>query len=1255
MLMTKRGTVFLYQMTAILFCMAACPLETPAQTVFKMEHLTPKDGLSYRWALDIAQDSLGYIWIATFDGLNRYDGHRFTTYLPEGKSRPGFVLNRLKQVDCLPGNKILICSESGALMRFDLETGRLRPVKPATNNNDTPVNARLLYTVNGAHNWALLQTETGQERLGRMVSPERFDTLFLLNDHTVIGKHLMPLSGSKRFWGRSEDAYFLLDPDARSQQWHRFSAIPGVSIAHPKLPIDGQGRFWFPGSGDVFRSLDLPRSVPVGQWQKFHLDNKGNFWFWTQDKRMYRYEAAAETLEFIGIADFWEYTLDSPFEDREGNIWIPHFYGVTKLVRERRLFETYLNQPVNELGASPGGKSVYFIGEKDDGSIYVEVDKRNFVRLRPGAKAPEHAPDAPHIVTQAEETLLLQSVEKAGLERSKLLEKTTWFHDSGAGAFWVCPQLSQRVHRMNTQNQSWQSFDISESPVSIWCLFSANDYLWAGTDNGLYRLNPADGQCQRFTTKEGLPHNIIYTMLPDGDKLWLGTHHGLCRFDTRSGEAKTYYVEDGLTHNEFNRRSALKTRDGKFYFGGLNGVNSFYPADIERAASRLQPNLYLTRFTKLDGQHDTLLSSIYFLADAGDAIHLNASDRSFVFEFSINSFYNSAQNKYLYYLDGLEIPWSNETNAGRAVYSYIPPGDYVLRVKAAGPFGNAAANEIALPIVMPRVWYMRWWAWLGYILVALGAGILLYRIRLRQHLEHQEALRLQELDEVKTKLYTNITHEFRTPLTVILGMTEQLAEEQKSDISNDKLGIIQRNGENLLLLVNQLLDLAKLESGQLSLHLVQADIVHYLRYVAGSFHSFAAHKNIELHFLPHTEQFQMDFDKDRMLHILSNLLSNAVKFTDTGGHIYLQTAHEEERFLIKIKDTGRGIPADKLPHIFDRFYQVDDSRTRQGEGTGIGLTLVHEMVHLMGGDIRVQSQPGKGSEFTVSLLVTRNAPLASDEPDVSPLRGHVLLQTSQKVAEGAGNSDLPLLLAVEDNADVAEYIRSCLEGQFRIVHAANGGEGIEKAMEEIPDLIVSDVMMPVKDGFELVQTLKQDARTNHIPIILLTAKADITSKLEGLERGADAYLPKPFHPKELQLVLRNLLEQQRRLQEKYAGRDFSALPPTTIEPADPQNAFLEKAAQAVLACLDDALFGNEELAREMAMSESQLNRKIKALTGQTLSLFIRSVRLREGRKLLATTNLTVSEIAYAVGFTDPAYFSRTFSAEFGKAPSAFRN
>ncbi|MFN0015200.1 MAG: ATP-binding protein [Saprospiraceae bacterium] len=1234
-----------------------CSFPLFSQGVYNPEHLTPEDGLSFRWAFDIAQDSMGYIWIATFDGLNRYDGHRFVSYRPNYPDHPDFEANRFMQVDCLSGHDVLVTTPKGILLRLNRAKDRLELVWPDS-KQDYPVKARMMSSPDGHYRWALLgDKNSADERLCRIVSPVRLDTILLLGSHPRIHKQVMAPPDAKRLWCRSDGIYFVFDLEKRTEEMYPFNRVPGAIIAHPVLPIDGQNRFWHPGPEGGFRFFQLPWSVPVAHWEQFRLDNKGNFWIWTREKKMFRYCPSNARLEAMGLFDFWEHTMGNPFEDREGTIWIPHFYGVTKLVPRRRLFENYLNQPLNALGGAPGGKSVGSIVEGEDGAVYLKIPGPAYCRLQPEANTLDPGLRFVKLKNEAADSLARQAINRLRPEDPMQAENLIYYYDAPNHLLWLCLRQSKGLYRFDAHNlDQYQYFELTPSVMTTSAILSYGGFIWVGHHDGLIRYDPKTGSRLHFTTKEGLPHNIIYSILQDGPMLWIGTHNGLCRFDTRTNETKNYYVEDGLTHNEFNTRSALRASDGKLYFGGLNGLNVFRPADLEAAIPRYCPSLYLTRFSKLDGLKDSLVSWNNPTVDGPNQIRLHPADRSVTFEFSINSYVNPAQNRYLYYLDDWESPWSNETRDGRAVYQYLPPGNYVLRVKAADPFGNAAANEIALPIEMPRVWYLRWWAWFFYVAVLLFGGRALYRIRLRQYLEHREALRLQELDEIKTKLYTNITHEFRTPLTIILGMTEQLAGEQKNGTSKVKLDIIQRNGENLLHLVNQLLDLAKLESGKLSLHLVQADMVQYLRYVAGSFHSFAAYKNIELHFLPHKEQFPMDFDKDRMLHILSNLLSNAVKFTDTGGHIYLQTAVEGDRLLIKIKDTGIGIPADKLPQIFDRFYQVDDSQTRQGEGTGIGLTLVHEMVQLMGGTISVQSRPGKGSEFIVSLPVTHKAPLAGDMPGVSPLRGHVLLQTPPKLVEETGDSELPLLLTVEDNADVAAYIRSCLNGQFRIIHAANGEEGIEKAQEEVPDLIISDVMMPVKDGFELVQTLKQDARTNHIPIVLLTAKADITSKLEGLERGADAYLSKPFHPKELQLMLRNLLDRQRRLQEKYAGQDFSAPAAQIVEQtADPQTVFLEQATHAILARLDDALFGNEELSRQMTMSESQLNRKIKALTGQTLSLFIRSARLREGRKLLMNTGLTVSEIAYAVGFTDPAYFSRTFSAEFGKAPSETRN
>lgn len=1252
---------------AVFFIVSAIcrPCVIQAQVVYRTEHLTLKDGLSHRWAYDISQDKLGYIWIGTFDGINRYDGHRFTVYRPYFPEFPDMEAKLIAQVDCLPTGETWATSKQGILMRLNLTEDRFELVWPE-GNRKFPLKGRPLFSPQRgyAHGLGLMGADnSSQEWFAHMTSSSRFDSITALRPPLFLRKQIIPLLDEKNFWVYADKDYAILNLESKSYQAYRFTAIPGAVVAHPVLPIDAQSRFWYPAPEGGFRYFMLPASIPVRNWDQFKLDNKGNFWIWTRDKRTFRYLTQSDVLEDFGIFDFWEYEFGSPFEDREGNIWIPHFYGVTKLVMQRRLFENYLHLTLNALGAAPGGKSVYTMREGEDGVVYIKAYGTPTFQLAPNAKTPEPTGyDFPNVLP-GDAAVLEQAKKKMGDAGagSNVQEDPIFFHDSANKTLWISRRSATGIFRMKLNpSNDIRFFPLSESAQIIITLVEADGYLWAGTDNGLYRLQPQNGDIRHYTTREGLPHQIVYSILPDGPALWLGTHNGLCRFDPRSGETKNYYVEDGLTHNEFNTRSALKARDGKLYFGGLNGVNAFYPAELERTSPRRRPGLYLNRFSKLDGRKDTLTAMSAYDLQPLDAIRLHPSDRSFTFEFFINSYANSAQNKYLYFLDGWEQPWSNETNDGRAFYPHLPPGKYTLRVKAADPFGNETADEIALPLVMPQVWYLRWWAWCIYAAILLGAGRLLYRIRLRQHLQHREALRMKELDEVKTRLYTNITHEFRTPLTVILGMTEKLMGDGENGNDEAPLAMIKRNGENLLNLVNQMLDLAKLESGKLSLLLVQADVVHYLRYVAASFHSFAQHKNIELHFLPEPDSCFMDFDKDRLLHIVSNLLSNAVKFTETGGHIYVQTAVAGERFLIKVKDTGAGIPEDKLPHIFERFYQVDDSRTRKGEGTGIGLTLVHELVKMMGGDINVKSRLGHGTEFTISLPVTRNAPIAGDAPSQSPVQGHALLDTvlpyTEPVEAATDDTQLPLLLVVEDNADVAEYIGVCLAGLYRILYAADGKAGIEKALAEIPDLIVSDVMMPERDGFELVQTLRQDERTNHIPIVLLTAKADIASKLEGLERGADAYLPKPFHQKELQLRLRNLLEKQRRMQEKFAGKDFGALQTQPYEKAaGPQGAFLQEAAHAILDRLDDAEFGNEELARRMAMSESQLNRKIKALTGKTLSIFIRSVRLREGLKLLQTTNLNVSEVAYAVGFTDPAYFSRTFSQEFGKAPSAYRN
>jgi DNA-binding response OmpR family regulator/nitrogen-specific signal transduction histidine kinase len=517
---------------------------------------------------------------------------------------------------------------------------------------------------------------------------------------------------------------------------------------------------------------------------------------------------------------------------------------------------------------------------------------------------------------------------------------------------------------------------------------------------------------------------------------------------------------------------------------------------------------------------------------------------------------------------------------------------------------------------------------------------LFYRYRLRQKLEHQETLRLREMDEFKSRFYTNITHEFRTPLTVIMGMAGQIKNHPQEK------NLIQRNSENLLRLINQLLDLSRLESGSLTLNPVHRDINIYLHYLAESFYSSAQQKGIRLVFHSDERELWMDYDEEKVQQIVYNLLSNALKFTDEMGQIILhssQVVQNGQPFLkLKVKDTGRGIPAEDLLRIFERFYQINPAEDGEG-GTGVGLALVKELAEFMGGRIEVASEPGVGTEFEIYLPITANAPKAAAGQPLPPFQ---TFETVNEEIEAAYDSELPVLLIIEDNPDIITYIKAILADQYAVHSVRNGAAGIEKAIELVPDIIISDVMMPEKNGYEVCETLKQDLRTSHIPIILLTAKATQADKVAGLKYGADAYLTKPFDKEELSIRLEKLVEVRRQLQQRYANS------PDAGQTAEPglDEIFLQKLREYIQANLSDAEFGVPQLAAAAHLSQMQLYRKLKALTGQTPSRFIRSYRLLQALELLKQGQLSVSEIAYKVGFTDPSYFSRAFQEEFRNNP-----
>ncbi|WP_319501088.1 ATP-binding protein [uncultured Draconibacterium sp.] len=517
--------------------------------------------------------------------------------------------------------------------------------------------------------------------------------------------------------------------------------------------------------------------------------------------------------------------------------------------------------------------------------------------------------------------------------------------------------------------------------------------------------------------------------------------------------------------------------------------------------------------------------------------------------------------------------------------------------------------------------------------------------RIYTNLERRETEHQKEINDAKTRLYTNITHEFRTPLTVILGLADS-AKDNGQNNNPAKMDTIIKNGKNLLQLVDQMLDLSKLESGRMSVNKISANIIPFLKYVFQLQEFYAEEKNISMYFSSEDQSYDVEFDPEKLASVVSNLLSNAIKFTHDGGQISMKVYQADENICMEIKDNGIGIPEEKQETIFDRFYQIDGETTRKEGGAGIGLAITRELVQLLNGTIEVKSSMGIGTVFTVKL------------PYISGSGKKVVATTFEEEFESDTNEPVQpgfigrqRLLIVEDNPDVVGYLKACYKNHFFIHTAKDGKEGIHLAIAEIPDIIISDVMMPGLDGFELCKKLKNDFRTSHIPIIFLTAKADIPSRIEGLETGADAYIVKPFNQRELLVRMQKLLELRRKLFRRYSnenGLEFSSDPVIQRE-----DQFFKKLNEIILRNLGDEFFTIQVLCDEMAMSKSQLYRKFSALTSIPAAKYIRTLRMKKAKELLQTTSMNITEVGYEVGMKSVSVFSKVFKEEFGYSPSEY--
>ncbi len=786
-------------------------------------------------------------------------------------------------------------------------------------------------------------------------------------------------------------------------------------------------------------------------------------------------------------------------------------------------------------------------------------------------------------------------------------------------------------------------------------LVRKKEVLWIGTwESGLVKFDMATEKATHFTTQNGLCHNLVYSILEDaGGRLWLGTANGLSAFDPETEKFVNFYEKDGIAHNEFNTGSVYQAPDGKLYMGGVNGLTVFDPEEV--LAVKENPRLRLSRIIRHDGLSNREVTTTYAIAKL-EKLVIYPEDRYFTVFFSPENPLLPSK-RFEYKIKGLEDSWNFLDDRQEIRFAALPSGNYELMIRLAGK-REGQSDVLALPIKVLAPWYQRWWAISVFTIAGLALLFLFYMLRMKQlqtanrlKLEQLRMEKKEELDQLKSDFFANISHEFRTPLTLILGPIEEgLASENKST-GEKSLLVMRRNANRLLSLINQLLDLSKLDSGKMKFRPVVKNLAAHLRLLCSNFESPAAKREVEMQLAIDKQELLACYDVDQMEKIINNLLSNALKFCDRGGCVEVMCRKAgDETVRISVTNTGQDISAHILPNLFKRFYQQEQD---MGQGTGIGLALTKELVELHNGTITASSAKGL-TTFIVEL------PLNLDEevpvgPETKTFYPSVLPATSDTEAEAklpkapAAKEDAPLVLVVDDNADLREFLTGILQANYQVLQAENGREGWEQARERIPDLVVSDLMMPEMNGNRLCHKLKTDALTSHIPVILLTAKATQESKLEGLEKGADDYLMKPFSGSELLARAKNLIKLRRLLQEKYSGQklvEMGARPPLNLE-----DEFLQKVIRVLEAHLHEESFTVHVFYDELFLSPRQVQRKLKALTGQTPTNFIRRYRLQKAYEKIRNKEGTISEIAISVGMADISHFSHSFKKEFGIAPS----
>ena len=1308
----------------------------------RIKYFTLEDGLSQASIIDLLQDSSGFVWIATQDGLNRFDGSNFKHFKysqSDSTTISGNFINKL--LEDHKGN-IWVGTNGNGLNYYDPKFDLFHRVKLEgfLNENETIsdlaiddnkniwVASRLsgLYKLKGQKDNSFLQEKyLSNQSLSALLYDDLKNLwvgdfkgdVYRINPSEKLSTQIKPefvVKGRVRAFYYT-DKYLLIGSDYGMYTYNfqnknlnlfKFEGTNHSSVKFINSFLkENDSQVWI-GTGNGLFLLD---------WKQMKIINSSK-----RDDEMLSSSAVmsllklsknqilAGTTNSLNLLNFTSPFFKNISKDKRGrhllndnvifsifkdksDLWVGTFEGGINLIRNGTPY--YFENTLNTSKSTFGSVTEIVKDDKNERLWFATTQGLHMINLK------TFNPKNPKFKTFRYDLSNLNSISSDYLN-GIVLDKNNniWGATNGYGIFrlemddngkvkiiryvnnpknknslqnnvtmcirtdknnnvWVGTQGGLTKLHFEGSNYSSPVFtnynkNLKESKTlsdnSVYdILIDSKDSIWVGTRHGL-NLFLGNNKFESWIEQKQFTNAVVYSIQDDEDgNLWLGTNDGMVKFNTKNRKFKHYVLKDGIQSKEFNVHTKFRDNQGWVYLGGIGGVTYFNPQDIEKI-DKSKP-LYFSQLLlkdKVINPSDNLLDQVI---SKTDKLEFRDDQFPFYLKFSSIDFRLNKNIEYVYKLLPIDKEW-NLLTAPEIQFLNLPSGNYTLQVNgfSRGKMWNQAPLEMKLSILPP--WWATWWAYMLYSAL-LGTIIsFLYIFNLKRKLAVAEKQKTIELDELKSKMYANISHEFRTPLTLINGLSEVLIEENKDNNNCEKLKGIHHSGNQLLKLVNQMLGLISFDANKIEVNYKNADVIQFIEKCVSYYSFYADSKEQQLTFTTEIPFLKMDFDDDKLQRVLNNILSNAIKFTNKKGAICVNLKKTNQNLNIKITDTGKGIHPEYLPHIFDRYYKTVD--TNHNVGTGIGMAFTKELVKLLNGSIAVTSELGKGTEFTVKLPIHNTISQTAKIIHEIPFIDNFVYQENELV-KSKENEIVHSLLLVEDNEEIRNYIKMLLGKIYTIYMAKNGVEGFKIAKNKKIDFIISDVMMPKMDGFEFCKQIKNNISTSHIPFIILSAKTEVKDRLEGHRLGIDAYMPKPFDKDELLLIIKNLLKKRQEqinyfsklLQFKASekSQQFNQLDLNLI--ANLQEQILAKHKKLSI----------EELAKILLTSRTQLHRKVKALTGLSITNYINHIRIEKAKKLLKTTSLQGSEIAYEVGFESATYFSRIFKKELGITPVSYRN